>query len=309
MREYATTWLEHRFDLRPRTVELYEGLLRLHLLPLLGSTKLGDLTTPGLRAWHARMLRSGTLSPNSVAKAYRLLKTILETAVTDGIIVRNPCVIKGAAVERPAERIPATLEQVSVLAGAVDQRYRVLVLMATFTGLRWGELIALTRKRIDVAAPTVRGVEQYVELIDGSRLLGPPKTAAGVRTVAIPPHIVDELKLHLATVALPGPDGLVFPSPDGNPLRRSNFQRRVFQPAVSAAGLSAGFRFHDLRHTGDTLAASTGASTRELMARLGHSSPRAALIYKHATAERDQTIANAISRLVTKAGSEKEGST
>jgi integrase len=244
-----------------------------------------------------------------VAKAYRLLKTILETAVSDGLIVRNPCTIKGAAVERAAERTPATLEQVSALIDSVDPRYRGLVLMAAFTGLRWGELIALTRKRIDLSACTVRVVEQFVELADGTRVLGPPKTAAGVRTVAIPPHIVDELTRHIEKFSLPGPDGLLFPSPDGDPLRRSNFQRRIFRPAVAAAGIPIGFTFHDLRHTGNTLAASTGASTRELMSRLGHSSPRAALIYQHATVERDQTIASAISRLVAEDEARRENPT
>jgi len=67
---------------------------------------------------------------------------------------------------------------------------------------------------------------------------------------------------------------------------------------VRLAGLDAGFRFHDLRHTGNTLAAATGASTKELMSRMGHASPRAALIYQHATSYRDAVIAAALSDLV-----------
>jgi integrase len=279
-------------------VELYEGLLRLHLLPTFEYVKLSDLTTAQIRSWHAQLHRAGRPSPNTVAKAYRLLKTILGTPVVDELIPKNPCLIKGASVERPAERIPATIEQVYSLADAIDGRYRVLILFAAFTGLRWGELIALTRQRIDFEATTVRVVEQYVELKDGSRVLGPPKSDAGVRTVAIPPHIIDELKDHLERFSEAGPVGLVFPSPEGEPLRRSNFYRRIYRPAAQSARLPPGFTFHDLRHTGNTLAASTGASTRELMARLGHASPRAALIYQHATASRDQLIAKSISEMV-----------
>jgi integrase len=296
--KYATTWLEQRWNLRPRTQEMYESFLRVHLIPQLGKVELGQLTTPAIRAWHAELLRRGRPGKTTVAKLYRLLKTILSTAVEDNLILRNPCVIKGAAVERTPERTPATLEQVRALVEAVDERYRAMFLVATFAGLRWGEIIALTRQRIDVEHGTVRVVEQFVEMKNGTRLLGPPKSAAGVRTVAIPPHILGDIEHHLASMTGPRSDDLVFHSPDGEPMRRSNFNRRIFRPAAAAAGLPATFRFHDLRHTGSTLAASTGASTRELMARMGHASPRAALIYQHATVERDHAIADAISKLV-----------
>jgi integrase len=267
-------------------------------MPTLEKIALGDLTPTEVRSWHARLHHAGRPSPNTVAKAYRLLKTILETAVVDGVLPRNPCLIKGASVERSAERTPATVDEIYALADAIDDHYRALILLASFTGLRWGELIALIQKRFDLDAGTVRVVEQYVELKDGSRVLGPPKSEAGVRTVAIPPHIIGDIRSHIVRYAQPGPEGLVFPSPDGHPLRRSNFYRRIYQPAARAAGLPAGFRFHDLRHTGNTLAASTGASTRELMSRLGHASPRAALIYQHATASRDHLIAQSISEMV-----------
>ena len=107
-------------------------------------------------------------------------------------------------------------------------------------------------------------VRQVVELADGRQVIGPPKTDAGRRTIALPPHVVPELKLHLTEWVGTDPSSLVFASPDGDALRRSNFNRRVWQPACKAAGL-LGLRFHDLRHTGNTLAASTGASTKELM--------------------------------------------
>jgi integrase len=175
---------------------------------------------------------------------------------------------------------------------------RALVLVATFTSLRLGELRALRRNRLDVLHRTVQVIEQYQELSDGTLVLGPPKTDAGVRTVAILQAIIPDIEAHLSTFSAPGPEGLVFCGTLGQPLHRKTFYRN-WNKATAAAGM-AGFHFHDLRHTGNTLAAATGASTKELMNRMGQASPRAALIYQHATRERDVAIASALSRQIAK---------
>jgi hypothetical protein len=126
-----------------------------------------------------------------------------------------------------------------------------------------------------------------------------PKTEAGVRTVALPGVLLDELPAHLAEYSDGQPDGRVFTGGKGRPLRNGNFKRAVSWPeSITAAGLPEGFHFHDLRHTGNNLAAASGASTRELMHRMGHASMRAALIYQHATSERDQEIAASLSRRI-----------
>ena len=292
---YARQWLAGRHDLRPRTVELYDYLLRLYLLPTFGQKALNRISTMSIRHWHAGLAAA---SPSRAAKSYRLLRTILGTAVEDGLVGRNPCVLKGVSTERPMERQIATVEQVMALAEAVAPRYKALILTATFCSLRWGELVALTRRRLDLDHRIVSVREQYLELADGSRLLGPPKTEAGKRTVTIPSFVATELEKHCASWVDDGPDSLLFPAPEGGPWRRSNFNRRVFRPAARLAQLPDGFRFHDLRHTGNTLAAGTGASTRELMARMGHSSAAAALLYQHATRARDQAIADALDQLI-----------
>lgn len=294
--DYAGRWLGERAALRPRTAELYEYLLRRHLLPDLGAIDLADLTPARVRAWHAALSGKASIGPSTVAKCYRLLKTILTTAVEDEMITRNPCVLKGVSAERPDERPVADVAQIAALADAIDPRYRAMVLMATWCGLRFGELAGLARRDVDLTAGTVRVRRQLQELADGSQRFGPPKTEAGKRTVAIPPHVLVEIRRHLAAHVGAAADALVFSAPDGDLLRRSNFTRRIWAPACQAVGLE-GFRFHDTRHTGNTLAASTGASTRELMARMGHASPRAALIYQHATAERDHALAAALTRL------------
>lgn len=296
LQEYATRWLQDRVGLRPRTRELYEGLLRLHIVPALGDLKLVELTPPRIRSWHADLLRGPRPGASTTAKAYRLLRTMLNTAVEDGLVTRNPCLITGAGIERPDERPVATIEQIYELANAIEWQFRSMVLLATFTGLRLGELRALRRKHLDLLHATVRVVEQVQEMADGSLVFGPPKTDAGNRIVAIPKALIPDLEAHVATHSGRGPDGLVFPGTRHQPLRRATLYK-AWHRALRTVSMQ-GFRFHDLRHTGNTLAAATGASTKELMARMGHASTRAALIYQHAVHERDVAIAGALSAAI-----------
>ena len=288
---YAETWLAGRADLKVRTQELYRWLLGKYVVPQLGHLRLEELTPSAVRAWHATLLRDG--SPTPTRQAYALLRAMLNTAVSDELLLRNPCLVRGAGVARSGERTTATLAQVEALAEAVPPRYRMLILLAAWSGARWGELVALSRDRLDLERGTMRIDRQYVELEDNSLVLDTPKTAAGIRTVHIPPHLLPDLRAHLEDHR--NHPTLVFTTGLGGPLSRGGF-RSTWVKARERAGLPE-FRFHDLRHTGNTLAATTGASTKELMARMGHASMRAALIYQHATAERDQGIAAALSEL------------
>ena len=296
--DYARDWLAERPHLRPRTRELYEGLLRLHVLPGLGGVELAKLTPSAVRRWYAAMLRAGHPGPSTVAKAYRLLHAVLATATADELIAKNPCVITGAGVERAPEREVVTVAQVWELADAVEPRYRALVLTAAFTGLRRGELFGLTRVRVDLLHRTITVVEQRQQLRDGTLIVGPPKTAAGVRTVALPDPLVPELEAHLATYGAPGPDALVFTGEKGGPLRDAVWQAKWVKARWELD--LPGLHFHDLRHVANTLTAATGASTRELMHRMGHASPAAALRYQHATRDRDAAIAAALGRLIAR---------
>jgi integrase len=229
-----------------------------------------------------------------VRQSYSLLRAMLSTAVADEVILRNPCSIKGAGVSRAAERPVATIPQVLALAEAVPARYRAFILMATWSSARWGELVALTRDRLDLLHGTMTVDRQLVELRGCKLQPDSPKSAVGVRTIHLPPHLLPELQHHLNTF-VPPDCPYVFPNSKGEPIKRSSF-RSVWLLARKKAGMPK-LRFHDLRHTGNTLAAATGASTRELMARMGHSSMRAALIYQHATKDRDAAIAAALSEL------------
>ena len=237
------------------------------------------------------------MSSTTTSKAYRLLRAVMATAVDDELIHRNPCRIRGASAEPTPERPVATVAQVRALVERMPDRLRALVLLGTFASLRWGEIVALRRRHLDLDRGVVRVVAAYNELSTGEMRQGPPKSAAGRRVVALPQGVLPDLRRHVAEYAEPGADGHVFVGPKGGPLRRSNFNKSVDWPGLVAAVGCPGLRFHDLRHTGNTLAAPY-ASTRELMARMGHGSPRAALIYQHATADRDRAIADALDALL-----------
>jgi integrase len=225
-----------------------------------------------------------------------LLKAIMTTAVDDDLVSRNPCRLRNAGVERTPERKPPSIVEVEAIAAAIESRYRVLVLLGAWSGLRWGELAGLSRQRVDRLHGVVHVVESMIQLGGGKRFIGPPKSAAGRRSVAVPPHLWPEIEAHLDSYVEADPAALVFTKESGVSLDRNNFHT-MWRRATRAAGVPD-YHFHDLRHLAATMAAVSGATTRELMHRMGHSSSRAALIYQHATADRDLAIAEAMSRLV-----------
>lgn len=216
----------------------------------------------------------------------------------DEIIARNPCRLRGVASDRTPEQKVATPEEVEHLTTAIKDPYKAMVQVAAYGGLRFGELIGLRRHRIDWKANTIRVVEQVTQPSSEVFVTGPPKTDAGVRTVTMPPEVMALLREHVNKHSEGGRTGLVFPAPEGSFIRRSNFTRRVWIPARDEAGVS-GLRFHDLRHTHATMAVANGADTRTLMARMGHASARAALMYQHR--QSDQPIADAFSRVIATA--------
>ncbi len=289
--DYANAWLEHQQHLRPRTIELYRYLLDRHLLPAFGNYALVDIAPSEVAGWHRQLFAQ---LPGTAPKAYRFMAQLMGAAVKDERILRNPCSVKGASGEQRKEQAIPTVAEVEALAGAVPERYKVMVLLAAWCSLRYGELAALRRSRIDLMHAEIEVVETITELTAGDRFAGPPKTDAGRRTVTIPPHLIPLVESHLRFIEQ-STDALVFPAPEGGYLQRHNFRHRVWVPALTATGLS--YRFHDLRHSGLTWVAASGATVAELMHRGGHASPAAAMRYQHATKERDRALAQALSDL------------
>ncbi|MFT3854167.1 MAG: tyrosine-type recombinase/integrase [Ilumatobacteraceae bacterium] len=307
--EYARDWLAAPpKPLRPSTRAVYESMLKKHL-KVWADVPLANITESAVRRWVADLRQTPKatrkqpakdqhvelLSESTVAKQYRLLHRILGSAVREGYIRVNPCTLD--VTEHSAERPCPTPAEVLKLATKVPDKYRALILLAGFGGTRWGEAIALRRRHLRLTERAVRVEEAAVELVDGTLVVGEPKTEAGVRTIYVPDVVVDALTVHLARHAQPGPDGLLFAGDEGEYLRRSNFRDRVWLKAVKAAGLT-GVRFHDLRHAAATLTAQAGVTTAELMRQIGHSTPRAAMRYQHAADDRMKAVPDLVGRLI-----------
>ncbi len=290
--DYADSWLERR-DLKPRTRAHYRKLLDEHLLPTFGPLPLASVTPLMVNEWHHQLAKR--TGPTYRAHAYSLLRTIYRTAIAEDETTTSPCRIRGAGSTKRAVKIePATLDQLATATAAMPERYRAMVLLASWCGLRFGELVELRRKDVDLKNGVLH-IRRAVVRVDGRTIVGTPKSAAGVRDVAIPPHLLPVLRAHIADHAAWGRDGLLFAAADGKHLPSSSLYWHWHQ-ARAIAG-RPDLRWHDLRHTGAVLAAQTGATLAELMARLGHSTPSAALRYQHAAQGRDAQIAAALSRL------------
>jgi integrase len=287
--EYAQQWLTDRV-LKPRTRHHYAAILTNRLLPTFGPLALEDITPAMVARWHTRM---DSTRPTMRAHSYSLLRTILRSAVADQLIASSPCTLRGAGGSRRVHTPePATLAELETIVAAMPEHLRLLVLLSAWCALRFGEVTELRRSDVDLRTGTLH-VRRAVVRVDGEVVVGTPKSRAGHRDVAIPPHLLPAIKAHLREHATFGRDGLLFPSRTGGHLSPSTLYESFYKARIVAG--RPDLRVHDLRHVGAVLAASTGATLAELMARLGHSTPTAAMLYQHASRNRDAEIAAALS--------------
>lgn len=290
---FAEQWLAGR-DLKPRTVEQYRHILDHELLPAWGKRSLTGITVGQVDGWY----RSLELPPTSKAHTYALLRTILNGAWRLDLIEANPCRIEGAGnVKRATTTVVPTAAQVLLLADKMPSpKYRMMVLIAAWCGLRFGELTELRGKDIDVddhGKPVVIRVRRAVVRVDSKCIIGTPKSDAGRRDVAIPPHIRADLSEYLLQ-RRGGADALLFPASRTHAHIAPSSLYKPFYRVRDDLGLP-GLRWHDLRHFHGTAAAQSGATLAELKSRLGHSTTTASMRYQHAAEGRDAALAEAIS--------------
>jgi integrase len=326
---YVARWIEEHPTARESTKELYRGLLRTCITPTLGRSSVSGLTPAAVRRWHhqlgerlaadaerhqaelrakgkkgsAASMRDGRARQ---AQAYRLLRAAMTNAVIDGFLATNPCQVRGASTPRRAvgrsrpvtDRLLSPV-QVADAAAAMPARYRVLVLMAAWSGLRQGELLALTRADLDLKVLPARVmVRKAVRRTDtGQVRVDVPKTASSVRAVTLPDPLTQALRGHLEEFVALERDALVFATRTGTTPARSNLGA-TWRRACTSAGVPQ-VRLHDLRHVAQVFAAEAGATLPELMARLGHATPAAALVYLHARTDRDLKITQALATAMT----------
>lgn len=291
---FANQWLQQRTDLAERTVELYRHVLDKHILPALGTSTLAGLSPTKIRAWHSSIAKD---HPAMASKAYRLLSSIMRTAVADGIISTSPCKVQGAGIEHAAERPTASVNEVDSLSKSMPEHLRIVVQLATWCQLRRGEILGLRRMDVDLKRGETHLIQSRTFGMDGKPIVKLPKTAAGRRTISVPRPVMKSLIQHLKMFTSPEPEALVVSGRGGSALSRD-----ALQGSWERARLAIGrpdLRLHDMRHTGLTLAASTGATTSELMHRAGHASAPAALRYQHATRDRDQRLSEALETMIS----------
>jgi integrase len=298
-RPYAEKWLADR-HLAVRTKDLYRSLLDKQLLPHWGDVALGAITSAMVRDWHGGLDKS---KPRAVANAYSLMKTILETAVADDVILANPCKVKGAGQYRRAkEPSTATLAEITALREKMPEHYRAAIDLGVWGSLRIGEVIGLQRADVELSGPDepeqwgVVHVRRSVGRTRSGREEKLPKSEAGVRTVTLDPEIGAALRGHLDTHSAPGRKGWVFPAASDPKVNVSaDVLREAFETARHKIGRDD-LVFHHLRGIGATWAALAGATVRELQDRLGHTTPNMALAYQRVAQDRPKQIARAMRR-------------
>lgn len=288
--------------LADRTRAGYQDLLDRLILPTFGHRLIHTITREDVDNWYERTAKG---APTYRARSYGLLRTILNSAVDDDYFSINPAKIRGAGYAPRRHQVePATLEELAVITSAMPPRYRLLVQLAAFCALRFGELTELRRSDIDTKAGVIK-VRRAVVHVDGHFVVKRPKSDAGVRDVAIPPHLLPGVREHLLMHTAPGSDGLLFGSKDDSTQHmRQSALTWIYYPARNAAG-RPDLHFHDLRHTGLTWAAQSGATLAELMSRAGHSTPAMAIRYQHAAQDRDAIIAQKLSAMFELAANEQ----
>ena len=301
---YAVEWLQTRMNrhgepLRPRTRVEYQRLLDTILTPLTAQ-RLNALTPAMIRKWNSEARTHGV---TQAARAYGLLKAVLNTAVDDGKLTSNPCVIRGAQNGTTGRKVtPPTREQLQKILDTITPRYKAAVIIAAWAGCRFGEMTELRRK--DVAVVTAVSGAQSV-IVNVSRavtqttgegfIVGKTKSEAGVRSIVLPPHVNQTVIDHLQADVATGPESLLFPAADGvSHLAQSTFTKHWY-PAREAAERTD-MPWHALRHHGATRAALAGATLKELQERLGHSTVAAAMRYQN-TDGRDAELAQRMSDL------------
>jgi|GEM_PF-189394 len=288
LEEWLGEWQATRTNLSPATRLRDEASIRNHVIPALGTAPIGHLRPMHVAQWVAALDAQG-LAPATARKAYQLLAASLSAAIDNGVIAITPCrKVKLPKLVQPDMRILES-DEIGELAAAIDPRYQAMVLTAAYTGLRFGELAALRIERFDALRRSIRVVESLSE-VRGSFHFKPPKSDAGRRMVSVPAFLVEVLAEHLARHA--DGSGLMFTAPTGGPIRRTNFRRRAWQPAVQNS-VGHPCTFHDLRHTHAALLIAQGEHPKVIQARLGHASIKTTLdTYGHLMDGLDEAAAD-----------------
>lgn len=281
--EWAERWWETTARLKPKTRAGYREILDCRVLPVFGRLPLSRIEPIDVEAWVSKM-RSEGLSASRTRNCYYVLSMVLRSAVRSGYLARSAAQVEKRAGGDGLPRLPETdvvvisADELEDLADAIDPRYRSLIFVLGWGGLRFGEAAALQRRdcellrsRLHVAASLsdVNGTLHFVET----------KTYA-TRNVRLPKRVVEALAVHLESVPADAP--AVFTSQRGLLLRHQSFMRQAWRPALALAGLPEKLTPHSLRHTCASILVSQGADPVQVQKHLGHEDVATTLrLYRH----------------------------
>lgn len=288
-KQFAEQWRKDQLHHRPATAKQCESRLRLWVYPRIGDRPMSTIRRSDVQ--RVVTLASEKLAAATVEVVYSYVAGVFKAAVVDKVVPSSPCVKIKLPEKTSTKIVPLTTEQVSVIAGKVDARYRAMVLLAAATGLRSGELRGLTIDRLSPAlhlrsdVPPKRAVLRIDRQLDGvdengEPVFAPPKTPAADRSVPVPGNVAVMLADHLAEYG-PGAGGLVFSIGRRTPLERSR-AGHLWRAAVDGMNLRPRSGWHDLRHYHASLLIADGLSPRAVADRLGHEDPAETLrTYAH----------------------------
>jgi len=302
LKSWCETWLaEH--DLKASSRADYTDMLTRHVYPILGAVKLERLTPLRIKGWHAE-LRRREVGTRTIQKAHAVLRACLSEATRLRALPFNPCGREAAQAPKhiAAKRKALEPEQVkALLTAATDHDYEAFILLGVLHGMRLGEIAALRWGDVDLKANLVHVRHTLVEdNRTGKRTLDTPKTPAALRSIPLAARTMAalvRLRTKLGDV-VPHPTAFLFVDGEGQPIRRSNFTRRVWKPLLAAAGIPKATHFHDTRHTAGSTLLANGVPITTVSKLLGHANPAITLkVYSHALDADQQTTAAVVDQL------------
>jgi integrase len=289
--DYFDRFLRSALELRPATRKLYRIEADLYVLPRIGSVPLGAIRAEDVRTLLTELVDEG-VGTRTVQLVHQTISRTMRQAVNDELIEVNPAHrARPPKTQRKPTRILSP-EQVAAIADAIDPRYRGMVLVAAWGGLRFGEAAALSLPRVRILERRIDVAEGLTMGPDGRIYIGPLKTAESRRTVSIPSFLAEALADHVATYPDPAGSEMLFTAPKGGPINRQSWRTRFWLPAVRQTGILPVPTFHHLRHHAAAVAIAAGAHPKAIQARLGHASITTTLnVYGHLFPGLDEELA------------------
>jgi integrase len=298
--EYVeTVWLPSK-QVETSTLAAYRSYLDKHFIPTFGRRAMGKILPSEVQRWVTTATENG-LSAASVGKYHTMLNSVFERALVDRVVTFNPCAHTELPKRVKKKARTLTPEEYIAILEALPAQYQLMIETAINTGVRWGELIALKPRHLNLATSKLTVEETIVEVSrknspTGQRMLTKPYPKDNEpRTMGLPPELITQLGAHITERGL-GSGDLLFATREGTPFSRNTFRTRVWRPAVAASGVDFDVRVHDLRHAHASWLLAGGSDLKSVMDRMGHAQITTTQKYLHTLPDADTKNLTALDR-------------